>query len=82
MNRKVWRLEVEWEDSTVLHNGWRPIAEIVARRNRRRAVRCVSIGFVLADDRRGIVLAASVHDSEAVGVTIIPRGAIRKRRRL
>jgi len=78
-SKKHWRAEVEWEDSVVLHEGWQPIADILARR---RSVRCLSVGFVLADDRRGIALAASVHGSEAVGVTMIPRRAVVRRRRL
>lgn len=76
---KHWRVEVEWEDSTVLHEGWQPIGDILARR---QAVKCMSVGFVLADDKQGVVLAASVHGNEAVGVTMIPRSAIKKRKRL
>ena len=77
--RKVWRLEVEWEDSVVLHDGWEEVADILKRR---KTTRCLSAGLVLADDDKGVVLASSVHGSEAVGVTIIPRSAVRKRRRL
>jgi hypothetical protein len=79
VSKRYWRLEVEWEDSTVLHEGWQDISDVLQRRD---AVRCLSMGFVLADDKRGIVLAASIHGKQAVGVTMIPRRSIRKRKRL
>lgn len=79
---KVWRLEVEWEDSTVLHDGWERIADILKRRNSRKPTVCLSVGLVLVDDDKGVVLASSVHGGEAAGVTIIPASAVRKRRRL
>jgi hypothetical protein len=74
-----WRVEVEWEDSTVWQRGWEKIDEILENRD---SVRCLSIGFVLADDKRGIVLAANVHGDEAAGVAMIPRRQIVKRKRL
>jgi hypothetical protein len=77
---KPWRLEVTWRDSITLASGeWFLVSEIGARRKRDR---CTSVGIVLADDRRGIVLANSVHNSEACGVVSIPRSAIVSRKRL
>ena len=73
------RLEVLWEDSTVWHLGWEPISDILERRD---MVRCLSVGFVLADDKRGVVLGASVHNDEAAGITMIPKGQIVSRKRL
>ena len=43
---------------------------------------CLSVGFVLADDKRGVVLGASVHNDEAAGITMIPKGQIVSRKRL
>ena len=77
--RRLWRVEVRWEDSTVMHGGWRNIEEVLERRD---TVTCLSVGFVLADDKRGIVVAGSVHGNEACGIVVIPRSAIRKRKRL
>jgi hypothetical protein len=77
-----WRLEVEWVDSTVMHDGWQPIEAILDHRRRKDAPRCLSVGFVLADDDDGVVLAASIHGNEAVGVTVIPAQAVVRRRRL
>jgi hypothetical protein len=77
--KRHWRAEVEWEDSTILHEGWQEIAAVLKRRH---AVRCLSVGIVIADDERGIALAASVHGSGVAGVTMIPRRAIVKRKRL
>lgn len=77
---KLWRVEVEWQDSQVIGGSWEPIADLLARRE--KAVRCRSVGFVLADDKYGIVLAGSVNGANATGVTIIPARQIVKRRRL
>lgn len=75
----IWRVEVEWEDSQVIGGSWEPIPDLLERRE---SVRCHSIGYVLADDKRGIVLASSVNGSNAAGVTIIPRRQIVKRKRV
>ena len=77
--REPWLVEVVWEDTQLLGGSWEPIKNLL---DRRKAVRCRSAGFVLADDKRGIVLAASVNGANAAGVTIIPRRQIVKRRRL
>lgn len=79
---KPWVMRVTWLDSTILHEGWRPVKDITDRRARRGATRCVSVGFVLADDDEGISLAGSVHGNEAAGVVHIPAGAVVRRRRL
>jgi hypothetical protein len=75
------RMEVEWLDSYVELASWTPIRRLL--RNRRKlAPRCLSVGFVLADDRRGVMLAGSVHGAEASQVHLIPAGQILARRRL
>ena len=71
-------LEVRWRDSQLVGGSWEPIGELLARR---ASVRCRSVGFVLADDRQGVVLAASVNGGNAAGVTIIPRRQITERKR-
>lgn len=73
--RKAWRVEVHWDDSTIPHRGWQDVNETLSSRER-RSTRCTSVGFLLADDDRGVVLAGSVHGGEAAGVVMIPRGAI------
>ena len=74
------RLEVVWRDSITLANSdWFLVSEVGRRRKRDR---CTSVGIVLADDKRGVVLASSVHNSQACGVISIPRRAIVSRRRL
>jgi hypothetical protein len=77
--KHLWRIEVEWQDSQVIGGSWEPITDLLARR---KTVRCRSVGFVLADDKRGIVLASSINGANAAGVTIIPFRQIVKRRRL
>jgi hypothetical protein len=79
MSRRPWRVEIEWQDSQVIGGAWDPIPDLIAKRSR---VTCYSVGFVLADDKRGIVLASSINGANAAGVTIIPRRQIVKRRRL
>jgi hypothetical protein len=70
---------VDWLDSQVIGGSWEPITNLLARR---KSVRCHSVGFVLADDERGIVLASSVNGANATGVTIIPARQITARRKL
>lgn len=77
--RHHWRIEVLWEDSTVWQRGWEKIDAVLEERD---SVQCLSVGFVLADDKRGIVLAASVHGNEASGIAMIPRRQIVKKKRL
>lgn len=79
---KAYRVEVEWNDSTIPHAGWMAHSDVVAPSYRKRMVRCLSVGLVLADDKHGIALASSAHASEVAGVTIIPRGQVTKVRRL
>lgn len=76
-----WRLEVAWDDSTVNNGRWVDIDDVLSAENR-AVTRVRSVGFVLADDDIGIVLAASVHGHEASGVVHIPRGSVRERHRL
>jgi hypothetical protein len=78
---KARRLEVEWLDSYIELSGWTPIKRMVKNR-RHLETRCVSVGFVLADDKRGVMLAGSVDAGNAAGVIVIPAGQIVKRRRL
>jgi hypothetical protein len=78
-SKKHWRVEVLWEDSTVWQKGWEKVDEILEERD---SVRCLSVGFILADDKRGMVLAASIHGDEAAGISMIPRSAIVSSKRL
>ena len=66
------RVEVAWADS-VATSRWTEITEVMKQRG---LTRIVSVGFVLADDKRGLVLASSLHGNEAAGVAHIPRSAI------
>ncbi|HEY8836728.1 MAG TPA: hypothetical protein VIO16_03420 [Dehalococcoidia bacterium] len=74
------RVEVRWSDAAHANGTWRKIKEL--RRSRRKNEPIVSAGIVLSDDKRGMMLASSAHDGSASGVIIIPRGVIRKVRRL
>lgn len=76
---KAWRVEVEWRDSQLDNGGWRTVEDHLSDR---RGVHCVSVGFVLADDKTGVSLASSVYGDKASGVVHIPRGMVVKSRRL
>ena len=77
--KRLWRIEVEWQDSQVIGGSWEPVPDLL---DRRESVVCHSVGFVLADDGRGIVLASSINGGNAAGVTIIPRRQIKRKWRL
>jgi hypothetical protein len=81
VTKKAWRLEVDWLDSYVELSSWTPIKRMVKNRKRLRT-NCTSVGFVLADDKRGVMLAGSVNGGNATGVVVIPAGQIIARRRL
>lgn len=79
MKRQVV-LEVEWEDSSFLADqGWVTMRDALKNRS---ITRCRSVGLILADDKRGIVLASSVHGQWTAGVLMIPRSQVLRRRRL
>jgi hypothetical protein len=83
MSKRYWRMEVEWVDSHVSDGGWHPCSWYVKQKKHRRPV-MVSAGFVLADDKTGVILANSVDPTynAACGVIHIPAGAVLSRRRL
>lgn len=74
------RVEVEWDDSSHHSAGWRSHSEILAER--KRVVRCLSVGLLIADDKHGVTLASSAHGQDLAGTMSIPRGCIRKVRPL
>lgn len=71
-------VEVEWEDCAVRHR-WQDMASRFPN-----ALRAHSLGYVLQDDEKGIVLTESLDEDDAVEdqlrgcTTIIPRSAIHK----
>jgi hypothetical protein len=79
---KRHRVEVDWLDSTIPHDGWMKRKDVIAPAYRLDQTLCLSVGLLIADDKHGVVLASSAHGSDIAGVTIIPRGQVRKVRRL
>lgn len=73
------RVEVEWLDSTH-HSGWRKHAEVLE--TRRTDIVCLSVGLLIANDKVGVTLAGSAHGDEIAGTMTIPRGSVKKVRRL
>lgn len=76
------RVEVEWVDSSY-HSGspgWQSHSEVLAAR--RRVVRCLSVGLLIADDKHGVTIASSAHGNELAGTMSIPRGAVTKVRHI
>jgi hypothetical protein len=77
-NPKGWRVEVSWRDSTLDPHGWTRIRDA----KRARGTDCTAVGLLLRDDERFVVVALAVHGNEVAGVLTIPRGQVRKVRRL
>lgn len=74
--KKIPVVEVTWDDCLLFTGGWEAHA-VVMRQRRRISQR--SIGYVLADDKHGIVLAASLSQGGNVfGAHVIPRAQITK----
>jgi hypothetical protein len=73
------KVEIIWLDAAALVGPW---DDLDAVRKNRAPVRVHSVGFVLADDKRVLVLARSIHGTTVGGVAIIPKRAIVKRKRL
>jgi len=70
---------LEWEDSqSLIYNVWNDKADIVNQ----ECPRIATIGFVLHEDKEKIIVAASKGGDQASGDMVIPKSAIRKRRRL
>ncbi len=66
------RVSITWLDSAVAHNRpWIADDEVV------RAVKCVSVGFLIEKNRRETIIAQSVHDGGQRGnVFAIPTRSI------
>jgi hypothetical protein len=75
------RLEVTWDDAGHLTNAWDDLDAVLSKEGR-SLVRVRSVGYVIADDKRVLILAGSVHGKRVGAVTIIPRKSIVKRKRL
>lgn len=78
--KRAWRMEVVWEDSRLLLEGWTLVADVLKQIHARKLVH--TVGFVLRDDKQGVTLAAGVDGGRVSGATHIPASQIRKRRRL
>jgi hypothetical protein len=78
--KKIPVVEVTWDDCLLLTGGWETHAAAMRMRSR---ISQRSIGYVLADDKDGIVLAAALSQGGNVfGTQIIPRAQVRKVRRI
>jgi hypothetical protein len=84
MNRESYKLvQVEWEDSARPIPAWQWIDEYELP----RTVRCLSVGYLIADTKEAIALAPNLGDLEqeraqACGIIRIPRRAILKTKEL
>jgi hypothetical protein len=75
------RLEVTWYDAAGLTNAWDDLDAVLSKKGR-ELIRVRSVGYVLADDKRVLILAGSVHGKRVGAVTLIPQKSIVKRKRL
>lgn len=73
-------MEVVWDDCLLMTGGWEPHDDVMAMRKR---ICQRSVGYVLADDEQGVVLAAALSQGGNVfGAHIIPASQIIQRRTL
>lgn len=70
------KVEVEWEDSVLVSGGWINLEEAMTHNHE---LNCLSVGYVLKDNKEGLIMASGLHDENASGVTVIPKSAIRKK---
>jgi len=71
-------VKVEWEDSSQPISAWQWVDDYQIP----EAVRCISVGFLIADTKRSLAIAPNLGDVEkdrvqASGIIRIPRSAIR-----
>lgn len=73
-------LEIEWEDSSC-HHGWRS-NEVLDRDN--DVEQCRTVGYFYKETKRSIRLSPAIdaHDQERSDTWTVPKGCIRKIRRL
>lgn len=80
MSTKTERLlYIEWDDHSSWDNTWRP-KEHYEREN--RALRCRSVGWVVAENKEAITLCGTRSESKFSGDITILKRCIRKKRRL
>lgn len=74
---KRLRVEVDWEDSRFIGPGWTSASA------RFRPVLMHTAGYLIRSDRRAVVIATGFGArGQIAGVSVIPRSAVRKVRRL
>lgn len=79
-DKKVPITEVLWLDCQLFIGGWEAHSEVMRKRDK---VFQRSVGYVLMDDKKGIVLTGSLSQGGNVfGTVSIPREQIKKVRRL
>jgi hypothetical protein len=80
MTQKLPIVEVIWDDCLLFTGGWEAHAAVMRQRRR---LRQRSVGYVLADDKDGVVLAAALcQGGNVFGAHVIPRAQIVKVRRV
>lgn len=78
--RKLPLVEIVWDDCLLFTGGWEAHSDVMRQRRR---IRQRSVGYVLADDKKGIMLAAALSQGGNVfGAHVIPAAQIVKRRKL
>lgn len=76
--RRLPVMEVIWDDCLLFTGGWEAHSHVM--RNRKR-IRQRSVGYVLADDKKGVVLAAALSQGGNVfGAHVIPAAQIVRKR--
>jgi len=72
--RELPVVEVVWDDCLLFTGGWEPHSAVMRQRRR---IRQRSVGYVLADDKDGIVLCGALSQGGNVfGAHVIPRSQV------
>lgn len=72
-------LRVEWVDAES-KSGWVDNEDALTWAKNDETARCVSVGYVVAETKAYLTLAASFHNTAVSELTKIPLGMIRKRK--
>lgn len=73
-------VEVVWTDMQMVGGGWQPHPNVMRARKR---IYQRTAGYVLADDKHGIMLASSLgSNSNVFGTVIIPTSQIVRKKRI
>lgn len=64
---------VEWFDPHAVADTWTDVTQVIAEYKAHPMERVLTIGYLIHEDERNILIANNVTESQVSGVTVIPR---------